>query len=494
MAHAVAAYHETDSVHHHFRVPIPRGQSTFTLNLPHRYLQDACRRFFFGEIKLVPNFYSLDAERLKLDADPAMDLPLTRTFQAKIFFVDAKLVYGSEYVNSTALTKTEDLVGAINGHFESQKPEYVVSTPFFIDWVDTSLMKKRIDNNIEETVAAGSEMYYGSAFDRDQFGNALPASARNMVGVNNFVMPRMATTGADIFNKRIRLRLWMGPYTKAVFSNIQIFVEDLGFEVEQMGRGFGNQIHLSNNRSVWFPVAVAKGPPNETFTKREFKLRIWAIGPLQLVKPRSVTLLGREWLDDVELTKAVSAAIGELSTASNFKFSFSFNTTNKTYILTFPQTDLFNIHLLCQPEFAQRIGMGYEAFLTKTHKAEKQKDRMEHSQEANKRAAAVVFDTGPIACVLDDMSSNTTSQSLDQIMTSLYPTSDGTLSMPPFTFWSSPFSRSVSLGVNRYTGSATSQVTFRLLRIYDDQKLSNFSWLCDGYVFGVLQGVCFPSR
>jgi len=493
---APLACQDTDDVYIHFRVAIPSGLSTFTLKVPHRYLEDARRRFFFSQMHLVPDYYSLDAEKLKLDADPNMDQPLTRTFQAKLYYRDNKVIYGSEYVNSLTLTKTTDLIEAINRHFENEKPNFAHTTPFFIDWVDINLMKKRTDN-IEDIVTNGSDMYYGGAFDSDQYGNALPASARTIQGVNNFVIPWSSTTGQDIFNKRIRLRIWLAPYTKAVFSNIQVFVDDLGFSQEQMGRAVANQIHLTNNKPNWIPIQTAKEAPKEVFTKREFKLRAWATGPYHHTKIKPITMLQREWLDDTKLTKAVSETVEEFSMALNTIFTFTFNKSEKRYVVTFPDTDQVIVHLTCDPEFAHRIGMGYESHLAKNMKAEPQKSRLDNTQDAARRAVAVVFDTGPIACVLDEMSSNTTSQAVDQIMTSLYPTVSGTLSMPAAVCQcslTSASSRAVSLGVNRYTGTATSDITFRLLRIYDDQKLSNFSWLSDGYIYGVLQGTCLPLR
>jgi len=486
----------SDDVYTHFRIAIPSGQSTFSLQVPHRYLEDARRRFFFSQMHLVPNFYSLDAEQLALDADPAIDLPVSYNFQAKIYFRDNKIIYGNEYANSTSLSKTADLISAINQHFESQKPGFALSTPFFIDWVDVNLMKKREDN-FEDIVKAASDMYYGGAFDPDQYGNALPASARTIPGANNFVMPWSATTGQDIFNKRIRLRLWLAPFTKAVFSNVQIFVEDLGFGQEQMGRAVSNQIHLNNNKPTWMAVVTAKEAPKEYFTKRDFKLRAWPTGPYLHTKIKTVVMTMREWLNDVKLTEAVSRVIQDFSSSLNVNISFSFNKAEKRYVATFPDTDLFVLHVTCDPEFAHRIGMGYENLIAKNMKAEPQKTPYDHSQNAAKQALAVVFDTGPIACVLDDMSSNTTSQSLDQIMTSLYPTVSGTLSMPAsvcLCSLTSASSRAVTLGFNRYTGSSTSSITFRLLRIYDNQKLSNFAWTCDGYVYGVLQGTCLPPH
>jgi len=489
--------HLSEDVYTHFRIAIPSGTSTFSLEMPHRYLEDPRRRFFFSQIHLVPDFYSLDAEQLQLDADPAMDLPVNYNFQAKLYFRDNQTIYGEEYVNSTSLTRTADLIATMNQHFEDQKPDFAHATPLFFDWVDLNLMKRRETDDITRIVSTNSDMYYGGDFDENQYGNALPASARLIQGANNYVMPWSNTTGQDIFNKRIRLRLWLGPYAKAVFSNVQIFVEDLGFKEEQMGRPVRNQIHLTNNRSTWYPVAIAKEAPKEQFSKREFKTRVWTTGPYLHTKVKTITMTKREWLKDDKLTDAVAAVVKEFSWSFNTAFSFLFNTSERRYILKMPDTDILMVHLTCDPEFSHRIGMGYETILSKPMKAEPQKTRMANALDAAKRALAVVFDTGPIACVLDEMSSNTTSQSVDQIMTSLYPTSSGTLSMPASVCQcslTSASSRAVVLGVNRYTGSSTSRITFRLLRIYDDQKLSNFSWVTNGYVYGVLQGTCLPSH
>ncbi len=479
-------------VYTHFRIAIPRGQSTFSIQVPHRYLEDQRRRFFFSQIHLVPNFYSLDAEKLALDADPAMDALTSRDFSVKIYYRDTKLIYGNEYINSTSLTKTVNLISAINQHFEDQKPAFAYTTPFFIDWVDTALMKSR-GADIKQIVTDGSDMYYGGDFDDTQYGNALPASARSIEGVNNFAIPWSATTGPDIFNKRIRLRLWLAPYTKAVFSNIQIFIEDLGFAPEQMGRSTSNQIHLSNSKPNWIVMAVAKEAPKEQFTKREFKMRVWMAGPYLNSKIKRITMTGRDWVDDTKLTQAVSEAVKECSYAFNTIFTFSFNMTEKRYVVTFPDTDLLTIHLVCDPEFSHRIGMGYDGLIVKGLKAEPQKDRMDNAQDAARRAAAVVFDTGPLACVLEDMASNTASQAVDEILTALYPTGWGTLSMSApvcHCNLATSSSKAIALSANRYTGTAYASIAFRLLRLYDNQILSNFSWNHDGYIYGVLQGTC----
>ena len=106
----------------------------------------------------------------------------------------------------------------------------------------------------------------------------------------------------------------------------------------------------------------------------------------------------------------------------------------------------------------------------------------------------MVFDTGPIVATLDHVSSNTTSGSLYQTMAALYPRSQGTLSMPMIVCQCATMTSSTvgadQLMVNTYTGATTVPVTFRLLRIYDDQSITDFAWNCNALIYGVFQGTC----
>ena len=121
-------------------------------------------------------------------------------------------------------------------------------------------------------------------------------------------------------------------------------------------------------------------------------------------------------------------------------------------------------------------------------KAAPQKDRY-NTEDAKKRAVAVVFDTGPIICALDNVSSNTTSGSLYQTMAALYPHSAGTLSMPrpvcQCSVSSAASAGATQISVNASAGASKFPVTFRLLRIYDDQSVADFSWKSNAYIYGV---------
>ena len=143
--------------------------------------------------------------------------------------------------------------------------------------------------------------------------------------------------------------------------------------------------------------------------------------------------------------------------------------------------------LRCDPEFAHRLGFGSESLIMKGMQAAPQEDRLSIS-DAKKKALSVVFDTGPILCTLDQMSSNTTSGALDHYMAALYPHESGILSMPQSVC--SCTSNLTPIHALTQASAANVPVTFRLLRIYEDQSISDFAWKCNAYIYGVLQGTC----
>ena len=481
---------DVTQVQTHFRIPIPSGQSTFTVPVPHHHLHDTRRRFFFNQLHLTPDFYSLEADRLNLDADPELDKVLQHQLRIKINYADVKLVYGSTMENTTT-TKTSEVLAKMNRHFEGQKPVYAHTTPFFIDWIDTGMEPQ---DPFADYVPELASLYYGTDFNAIKHKNSLPESVQGLEGVNDFYPPvdgNMADD--DMYKERIRLRVWMAPYTKAIFSNVQAFVTDLGFAQDQMGELVGRQYHLTNNTAFYQPMAVAQAAPSLALSVPKFKVTLQPSSPLIINRVNVLSLTQRDWLDNDKLIQGLADVIKEASLAINIVLSVSFDKNQKIFQFNFPASENVNVQVVCEPDFAHRLGFGFQTILSKGMQAQEQKDRNSNNQDPQKKAASVVFDTGPIVCTLDHVSSNTTSGSLYQTMTALYPRSSGTLSMPhvmcPCSMASSP--NAVPLGMYQHSGTGDkSHISFRLLRIYDNQTISEFAWKCNAYIYGVLQGVC----
>lgn len=478
----------------HFRINIPSGHSSFTIPVPRNYIQDTQRRFFFKELHILPEFFSLEVEKHQWDADPQLDSYVERDVQVRIDYQDPRTAYGSTFDHGNVAMNTADFVSKFNKHFEREKPSSVQSTPFFIDWIDDTLQ----DVHEPATyVPMQGTVYYGEPCNESKHSNALPSSVQELEGANNYLPPLDGKMTPFInFLTRIRLRIWMAPYTRAVFSNVNLFVSELGFKEEDLGTPTKNQVHLVNDRPYWKAKATATAAPKLELGKLQFKLTLQASDTPIISRIKHISMLGREWLDNSKLTSILVQAFQQAARSTNTVFSLVFDVTNKKFKFNFPEAGSNAVvTIVCDPEFAHRLGFGYESQIVRGMAAAAQKDR--HStDDALKRALAVVFDTGPIICQYDQMSSNTTSGLCDKTVAALYPTASGTLSMPArgcvcaFATGPGMSPDSFPVVVNTQSAAARAPVTFHLKRIYDDQSISDFVWNCDATVYGEMQGSC----
>jgi len=479
------------SVSTHFRIPIPSGQSDFTVQIPKNYLLDGRRRFYFDQLHLTPNFFSEEAEKLDLDADPELDRRVERQLDIKIVFEDPKDVYGKVLEHAATTLNTSDFISKINSFFEGKKPSFALSTPLFMDWIDITVHEAQ---DSLDYVPQGAKLYYGTNYNAMLHSDFLVSSARSIADTNNFMPPVDGAMALRDFEERIRLRLWMGPYTKVVFSNVSVFINDLGFTQDQMGVPVSRQIHLINDKPYWLPVATAQYAPSLSISKQAFKIRAMPITSPLTERLSLPSMTQRQWKNTAQLATLLSDFFTRLSQSFNVRLSLALNNADNTFVFNFPDATNIAIYLMCEPEFAHRLGFGYQSVIIKGMKAQAQKQPAAAGStngDAQKKATVMVFDTGPIICSLEQMSSNTTSGSIFQTMASLYPRSSGTLSMPwsPQVAMSSAFPLAVT---SHSTKGGFVPVTFRLSRIYDNQSTSNFVWNCDAYVYGVLLGVCPP--
>ena len=484
---------DTTEVRTHFRCVIPSGQATFSVLVPQHYLEDTRRRFYFDELHLTPDYYSLDAERRKLDADPELERVIERTVQIKVNFHDHKTVYGPEYVNSATTVNTADLMAKINEHFDTKKPSAAIITPFFIDWVDISQIPH---SEPKVHVPSLANIYYGVDYNAALHKDVLPDLVRDIKNVNNFKLPsEESPLNEDFaFLDRIRLRLWMAPHTKAVFSNVDVFVKDLGFDEVQMGRIINKQHHITNSSAYCLAVATATAAPLFRINKdtKTLKFSMWPSAPFLSGRIKQINIVQRDFLDDNKLITTLIQAFKQTSRSLNLKFSIAFDKTERKYLINFADPAIAIMKIHCDAEFAHRLGYGYTTEIMRGMQPQAIKDR-NNNEDAQKRALTVVYDTGPIICTLDQVSSNTTSGSLYHTMAALYPKLSGTLSMPRPVCQcsqSTASSNAVQLCAATHTSASNVPITFRLLRIYDDQSTDDFAWTCDGYAYGVLQGIC----
>lgn len=465
-----------------FRTRVPAGTCTFNVNVPkNNFIGD--RKFYFSNLHVQPNFFNKEADLLGLDADPDLDSLINYPIQVRLDFRDVTTFYGPGYKNSSTTMETQDLIELINEHFELNRPDSTYATPFFIDWID---LEDHKTESPESYVPQNAATYYGSDVIEGVHSDKLPHSVQAMDNVNNFALP-IGTMNSILFSNRIRLRIWMGPFTRAIFSSNQPFVDDLGFTFAQFGKSYKNQFILNNKSHLWQPVKVAATPMKMTFTKVAFNFTV--VPYTSSIKNRLdiTSMTKREWKDNDKVALYLKNVFTTASSNLNIMFSFGFNPITQTFYFNFPDSDNASIKIACVPDFALRLGYGQETFIVKGMQASTQK-KENTIMDAHYKALAVAYDTGLVICTLDNTSSNTTSGSDNEFMTALYPQMSGLVVMPE-----GGISHALHLNVLRQSTAAFVPITFRLLRIYEDEKCANFKWNHDAYVYGTLTGTCCSS-
>ena len=472
----------TNEVTTPFRMCIKAGDSTFTVHVPkHHLTQD--RRFYFNHLHLAPDYFSKEADKFNLDADPEMnsfvDFPVT----IKIEIDDPKEVYGGEpYQNLSYITRTMDVIDRVNEHFESVKPDYILKSVFFIDWTDISLES---NNEPKGYVPLVSQTYYDEHFKYALFSDRLPESVRDIDGVNNF-LPPFEHMNNVAFNMRIRLRMWIGPYTKVTFSSNEPFVTDMGFSASVFGNKTSkNQYTIVNDTANWM-TKKASAAPRQSISKADFRVYLSSYSDYYASPMQISRMVKRNWLMHDKVGAYLKELFDYFSRTCNVLFSFGYKEDERQFYFSLPNADHLGVVVSCLPEFAVRLGFGPVHFITKGMQALPQKEPEDPILQSQRKALALVYDTGPIVCTLDQVASNTTSGTEDQFMAVLYPDVSGILSMPQSVC--SCKANAVHLNVITQSNAALVPITFRLLRIYDNEKSNNFLWTNDAYVYGVLQG------
>ena len=85
----------------HFRIPIDIGHSTFTVRVPRHHL-NGNRRFFFSQLNLIPDYFSQEATKQELDADPDKDNFMEVDLSVKIKFENQKTTFAPDGYANTA--------------------------------------------------------------------------------------------------------------------------------------------------------------------------------------------------------------------------------------------------------------------------------------------------------------------------------------------------------------------------------------------------------
>ena len=475
--------HKTNSneVYVHFKRRLGAQQSQFTVNVPAIFND---RKFFFSSLVLLPDFYSLEALYEGLDDPDVFNTLLEYDLQLKVNFLDTPELYPDEYTIPVAVTTTDLLAKSINNFFEAHKPTMASRLGAFLDWTDV-----RFNSNIETWdvwMEREALSYYNTALDPAIHFNALPTTARTVVGANNYLFP---THLSDVDKSNIRFRIFFAPNVSILFST-HTQLECLGFSSNQIGERNARKKYVWRNESnanyetitaeYEFTVPIQRTPV--------FKMSLEILNKTHLSESITVSIKKGESIENKNYLQMMKTALDLFSYDSNLQIGLAYNPTDKVFTFTFPEDrSIATATLLLPSELALRLGFNLITEINiYNKKGEPVPDTIEVKQTEAK-ARALGYDTGVVIISDANKASNTSAGISEQFMCSLYPTPTGTFEI---TLLENCFKPPATSLPNFYDmQNNTIPATFTLSRYLDDGSLTRLDWKNTAFISGLLRGV-----
>lgn len=489
-----------DNVSCPFHKYIAPGQSNFTVSVPKPFLtyfspinQKVMKRnFFFGSLRLIPDFFNRDAQLYDLDTEQDLDTQTTNQYNLlhKISpFVFSSLATGNtevagwEYeIKSGVLedNRIETFFKLVNQYTESAKPPGFLSAPFFFDWTTTYLEEKVEENKMDEYLEAFAELLYKESSEgiswASKYSNKLPPSQRKIPKANNWAFPTMAYTEPSVL-ATIRVRLAIAPNTKVLFSAKKM-LDLLGFPAEKRTLYKYEFANPSNDSYLFF---VAEVPP--TLNMYNYgKITAAPIANVIITPVVNIRTSLREKQTNAPLYKYMKESLNQLAVRTNIDFNLEYNNVSETFKFIYPNNQSIKTVVYCDNDLSSRLGFGLKREIT----AEDTSKPVQNLtvKEGSKKSKILSFDTGHVVVTCFNTSSNLTSVSNNQYMASLLADNAGMLTISPCVGEPPSF---VPPNFEQ-DGNNNVPLLCNLLKFNDVGDLVPFQWKTGAYISGILQG------
>ena len=467
----------------HFKRRLGAQQSKFTVNVPETFSGED-KKFFFSSLVIWPDFYSLEALYEGLDDPEVFNTPLNYELQLKINYLDTPEFYTDEYTMPITVNTTSLLATSINTFFEAHKPTMASRLGAFLDWTDI-----RYNSGIEnwETwMKREAISYYNAELDPAIHFNALPVSARTVVGANNYLFP---THLSDVDRSNIRFRIFFAPNTVLVFStNVQL--EALGFSPNQIGeRGKKNRLYMPNNSNSNYRMIMADYEYTIPIARTpKFIMNIDILNKTYLSETVLFSIKKGDSIKNEKFLEVIKPALELFSYDANVQIGLAYNTIDKTFTFTFPQDRAIALATLILPsELANRLGFNLVTEINvHNKKGEPVPDTIDVKQTEAK-ARALGYDTGVIIVSDDNRPANTAAGIVEQFMCSLYPTPTGTFEISLLENCFEPATTPLPHFYDMQNN--TIPLTFNLSRYLDDGSLTKLDWKNTAFISGLFRGI-----
>lgn len=447
--------------------------SSFSVNVPNYFCRNndnSPRKLFIANLMFIPEFYDVKSAELNLDPSEETDIKhknkLTLSYNADSILYP-KLFNIFNHTNPNL--SPDELVKEINMYFDNFKTAGMKHTPFFVDWVDSSMNETEgyemsgyeFDNEVPQL----GETYYEETYNEEKHLNALSIFARTLQFTNNYALPNFKLPGS----RDCRLRFWLAPNTEIEFSH-KLTLYRLGFDVEQFEFPKDRKMILTNRATTgWYTVIANNLPKFEMLEQKTLSSRI-TIKPVN----KSVSANGfvlemkrGEWFKPAAFKKEFRKFIQSVGSESNINLQLQ--ESDNTISLKFTdELTAIDLQIFTDTELASKLGYGPTSVINKNSVAV-----AETSAEIEFKTKVQSYNTGSAFITVENTSSHQSTAANEKIVATLYFNEDGLMCIPLQPYYlEPPFFEAPSFTMGIYD----TDIVFNLWTEYPDKKRMPFQW------------------
>lgn len=464
-----------------FRSRIQPGESSFVVPIQHKFINNSNPKFSFESITLMPEYQNTQAFVYNLDSKKELEAEMTFPLQLEV-------TYGPDYYTKddggktwnfqpSKMQRIDSLLLSINQHFDQYKPAGTFYPPVFVDWIHLNALEEgeTIRGYQQETAM----LAYGEVFKQEKHATWLPNSLQHMDELNNCIFPTANEKG---YLDGVRLRLWVSPNTEVTFSNKNLPIT-MGFQGAQIpAQNKRGQVPYVNDDPFKYTSFVAWDSPTLDISLNSLKgTKIHCYTRKNVITSPETMLSTQKQKEKDPLALCIdfSKTIASLAKKMNFYMDLQFDKTIKKFKFIFPPNDNITVRVFVPKAVLNMLGYDSTQGECITKRSVPSSISMQVDAESlDKKAFALVFDTGMVAVDLYEQTSHLSSHSGTTLMATLHPQKDGTLTNRSF------YDEMPHVNVSK----TNPDLKFMLYRFDDDNRKFQLDWPVGAYIFGTLIG------
>lgn len=463
-----------------FRSRVEPGENMFVVPVKRKFADDRNLRFGFESITLMPEYQNTQAFAYKLDSKEELETPVSYDLQLEIHYKSnyfSKEIPGKVWSYLSSLTKMADVISSVNTHYHTNKPAGTFYPPIIIDWLH--LLAYDEDTTLQMFIEAEAKDLYGEEYNAAKHATAMPPSVKNREEFNQCIFP--TSIDPDVLDG-IRLRLWVAPNTTITFSNKNMPLA-LGFQESQLPpRNKVGQVPFMNNSTTDYKLFFAHDMPAinvSTSGLRGTKINCYLTKNVVHSDMVSLNTTKQREREVTTLFEDYAKTFETLGKSVNVYLSLLFDEATQTFSFKYPNNPNVMIRIYVPPIVMHQLGFDSSSgeYIKQIDVGKPVVTQVDTS-ELDKKALALVYDTGMIAVDLDEQSSTLSSHSGNLLMATLHPKMDGTLQNRIY-FGELP---------RVHVSSNNRDLKFLLYRFNDYNEKNKLGWPVGAYVFGTLTG------